>query len=293
MDTTVTSGSVVRSGRSWFQRTFVTPRAARITAPVLFLVAWQLRLVDLVLGLLFPDRSASALLPTPTEVVEAMWEQLLDGTLVAAFSVSLLRLAIGFALALTVGSIVGLAMGLSPRIEAMLHDFVIVGLTFPYLIWGLLVAMWWGYAWYGPVLVVFIAGLPYVILNMSEGVHDVSKELRDMAAAYEVPRDRVMRHLILPSLSPFFFASLRYGMANGWKGLILAEVFAATSGAGWHITSMRDYGDFAGVVGFAIYFALFSIVVERLVFGRLSRRVFRWRPAMAREVSETPEVAAP
>jgi ABC-type nitrate/sulfonate/bicarbonate transport system permease component len=290
MDATVNSGSVLRSRRSWFQRTFVTPRAARITAPVLFLVAWQLRLVDRALGLLFPERTESALLPTPAEVVEAMWEQLLDGRLLAAFSVSLLRLAIGFALALLVGSIVGLAMGLSSRVEAMLHDFVIVGLTFPYLIWGLLVAMWWGYAWYGPVLVVIIAGLPYVILNMSEGVRDVSKELRDMANAYEVPRDRVMRHLILPSLSPFFFASLRYGLANGWKGLILAEVFAATSGAGWHITSMRDYGDFAGVVGFAIYFALFSIVVERLVFGRLSRRVFRWRPTLAREMSEPPEL---
>ena len=290
MDATVNSGSVVRSRRSWFQRTFVTPRAARITAPVLFLVAWQLRLVDRALGLLFPERTESALLPTPAEVVEAMWEQLLDGRLLEAFSVSLLRLAIGFALALLVGSIVGLAMGLSSRVEAMLHDFVIVGLTFPYLIWGLLVAMWWGYAWYGPVLVVIIAGLPYVILNMSEGVRDVSKELRDMANAYEVPRDRVMRHLILPSLSPFFFASLRYGLANGWKGLILSEVFAATSGAGWHITSMRDYGDFAGVVGFAIYFALFSIVVERLVFGRLSRRVFRWRPTLAREMSEPPEL---
>lgn len=290
MDTTVSSGSVVRSKRSWFQRTFVTPRAARITAPVLFLVAWQLGLVDRGLGLLFPDRIESALLPIPAEVVGAMWEQLRDGTLVEAFSVSLLRLAIGFALALVVGSIVGLAMGLSSRVEATLHDFVIVGLTFPYLIWGLLVAMWWGYAWYGPVLVVFIAGLPYVILNMSEGVRDVSKELRDMANAYEVPRDRVMRHLILPSLSPFFFASLRYGLANGWKGLILAEVFASTSGAGWHITSMRDYGDFAGVVGFAIYFALFSIVVERLVFGRLSRRVFRWRPTLAQEMSEPPEL---
>jgi ABC-type nitrate/sulfonate/bicarbonate transport system permease component len=280
MDTAVSSGSVVRSKRSWFQRTFVTPRAARITAPVLFVVAWQL----------IAPLLQSYLLPMPAEVVEAMWEQLRDGTLVEAFSVSLLRLAMGFALALIVGSIVGLAMGVSPRIEAMLHDFVIVGLTFPYLIWGLLVAMWWGYAWYGPVLVVFIAGLPYVILNMSEGVHDVSKELRDMAAAYEIPRDRVMRHLILPSLSPFFFASLRYGLANGWKGLILAEVFAATSGAGWHITSMRDYGDFAGVVGFAIYFALFSIVVERLVFGRLSRRVFRWRPTLAQEMSEPPEL---
>lgn len=270
----------VRARRSWFERTFVTPRAARVTAPVLFLVAWQL-IVPL---------TESRLLPMPAEVAEAMWEQLRDGTLVEAFSVSLLRLAIGFVLALLVGSIVGLAMGLSPRIEAMLHDFVVVGLTFPYLIWGLLVAMWFGYGWIGPVLVVFIAGLPYVILNMSEGVHDVSKDLRDMAGAYDVPRDRVLRHLIIPSLSPFFFASLRYGLANGWKGLILAEVFASDSGAGWHINSMRDYGDFAGVVGFAIYFALFSIVVERLVFGRLSRRVFRWRPTLAQEMSEPPEL---
>jgi ABC-type nitrate/sulfonate/bicarbonate transport system permease component len=283
MDTTVGTGTVFGRKRSWFERTFLTSRAARVTAPVLFLVAWQL----------IAPRLEGELLPMPAEVVEAMWEQLRDGRLLEAFSVSLLRLAIGFTFALVVGSIVGLAMGLSPRVEAMFHDFVVVGLTFPYLIWGLLVAMWFGYGWIGPVLVVFIAGLPYVILNMSEGVHDVSKELRDMADAYDVPRDRVLRHLIVPSLSPFFFASLRYGLANGWKGLILAEVFASDSGAGWHINSMRDYGDFAGVVGFAIYFALFSIVVERLVFGRLSRRVFRWRPTMARDVSEPPEVTAP
>jgi NitT/TauT family transport system permease protein len=280
MEATVGAGRVVRTKRSWFARTFLTPRAARITAPLLFLVAWQL------IAPMIP----SAILPMPAEVAESMWEQLVDGSLLEAFSVSLLRLAIGFTLALVVGTIVGLAMGLSPRIEAMFHDFVVVGLTFPYLIWGLLVAMWFGFGWIGPVLVVFIAGLPYVILNASEGVHDVSKELRDMAAAYDVPRDRVLRHLIVPSLSPFFFASLRYGLANGWKGLILAEVFASTSGAGYHINTMRDYGDFAGVVGFAVYFALFSIVVERLVFGRLSRRVFRWRPALAQEMSEPPEL---
>ena len=279
---TVGSRTVVRK-RSWIERTLLTPRAARITSPLLFLLAWQL-IVPMI-----PSR----ILPMPVEVAEAMWEQLRDGSLLEAFSVSLVRLAIGFFLALVVGSVLGLAMGMSPRIEAMLHDFVVVGLTFPYLIWGLLVAMWFGFGPIGPILVVFIAGLPYVILNASEGVRDVSKELRDMATAYEVPRDRVLRHLIIPSLSPFFFASLRYGLANGWKGLVLAEVFAATSGAGYHINEMREYGNFAGVVGFAVYFAIFSIVVERLVFGRLSRRVFRWRPTIARDVSEPPEVTAP
>ena len=251
------------------QRVLLTPGAARITAPVVFLIAWQ------VFVLLLPTR----VLPMPAEVLEAMIEQAREGVLVRAFSVSLARLSLGLLMALGAGLILGVLMGMFPRLDAILHDFVVVGLTFPYLIWGLLVAMWFGFEGSGPIIVVFIAALPYVMINASAGVRDVSKDLRDMARAYEVPRARVVRHLVFPSLSPFFFASLRYGLANGWKGLVLAEVFAATSGAGYEINEMREYGHFAGVVGFALYFACFSIVVERLIFGRLSRRVFRWRPS--------------
>jgi NitT/TauT family transport system permease protein len=251
-------------------------RAGRVLAPVVALVLWQV----------IASTTSSRILPAPADVVEAMIDLVRDGTLVEAFSVSLSRLVVGFALGLLVGAVLGLAMGMLPRLDAVLHDFVVVGLTFPYLIWGLLVAMWFGFEGQGPVIVVFIAALPYVMLNVSEGVRDVSKELRDMARAYEVPTGRVVRHVVLPSLAPFFFASMRYGLANGWKGLVLAEVFAATSGAGYVINEMREYGDFAGVVGLALYFAAFSIAVEELVFGRLARRVFRWRPATPREVSE-------
>lgn len=258
-----------------------SPRAARVTFPIVVLVAWQL------IAPLIPSR----ILPMPAEVAEEMWTLLVDGVILDAFSVSLVRLAVGFACSLVVGGLLGLAMGIFPRVEAMLHDFVVVGLAFPYLIWGLLVAMWFGFDGIGPVIVVFIAGLPYVMLNIAEGVRNVPKDLRDMASAYGVPRGRVMRSLVLPSLSPFFFASLRYGLANGWKGLVLAEVFSATSGAGYTIESLADYGNFAGVIAVSFYFAIFSIIVERLVFGRLSTRVFRWRPSIATEVTEMPETA--
>ncbi len=266
-----TAGPTRAGASRRLRRVLLDPRAARITSPVLFLVAWQLIVP------LLPTR----ILPMPLEVLDAMVDRARDGTLYHAFSVTLLRLFIGFVLALGAGGILGVAMGMSARVSALLHDFIVIGLNFPYLIWGLLVAMWFGFGGQGPVIVVFLAALPYVTLNLAEGVRDVPKDLRDMASSYGVPRVRAIRHLILPSLSPFFFASLRYGLANGWKGVVLAEVFAATSGAGYVINEMREQGDFAGVVGFALYFALFSIVVERLVFGRLSRWVFRWRPSEA------------
>jgi NitT/TauT family transport system permease protein len=227
----------------------------------------------------------SRLLPMPVEVIEEIWVLAVEGTIWSAFATSLLRLAIGLALAFVVGGSLGLLLGISPRAEAFAHDFIVIGLTFPYLIWGILVSMWFGFGDVGPILVVFIAALPFFAVNISEGVRDVSRDLLDVARSYRVPRSRLLRHLVIPSLSPFLFAGLRYGLANGWKGLVLAEVFAATSGAGWEIAGMRDIGNAAGVVAYAVYFATFSILVERLVFGRLSAWVFRWRPEESRTAS--------
>lgn len=254
-------------------RLLTSPRAARFTAPLLILVAWQL--VAPLVG--------SRLLPMPFEVLEEIGDLAVEGTIWSAFATSFVRLGVGLGLAFAVGGPLGLLLGLSPRAEAFAHDFIVIGLTFPYLIWGILVSMWFGFGDIGPILVVFIAAVPYFMVNISEGVRDVSKDLLDMARSYEVPRSRVLRRLVVPSLSPFLFAALRYGLANGWKGLVLAEVFAATSGAGWEIAGMRDIGNAAGLVAYALYFAAFSILVERLVFGRLSTWVFRWRPASPTE----------
>jgi NitT/TauT family transport system permease protein len=84
--------------------------------------------------------------------------------------------------------------------------------------------------------------------------------------------------VVLPSLAPFMFASLRYGLANGWKGLLVAEIFAATSGAGWNIQYWYDAHRAYGVVGYALFFIGFALAVEQLLFQPLSDRVFRWRP---------------
>jgi NitT/TauT family transport system permease protein len=204
MSTAELSRSATEPRFATIKRAHLTPRAARITAPLLFLIGWQL------IAPLIPSR----ILPMPADVAEAMWEQLVDGTMVEAFSVSILRLATGFAVALVIGAVVGLAMGVSTRVEAFLHDFVIVGLTFPYLIWGLLVAMV-RFEGRGPLVVVFIAALPYVILNMSgvrrlEGARD-GDALRRAERPRAPPPDPAVAQ-------PALLRSLRYGLANGWKG---------------------------------------------------------------------------
>jgi NitT/TauT family transport system permease protein len=212
-----------------------------------------------------------------------MWDEVRGDTLAPqtvyqAFGVSLERLSIGLLIAFAIGIPVGLLVGLSRAANWFLHDFVVVGLAMPSLVWALIAAMWFGFGTTAPIVTVVLAAVTFVIINIAEGVRNVPRDLLDMSRAYAVNRRDAIRHVIFPSLMPFFFAALRYGLANAWKGLVLAELFASTNGAGWTIKFWYDAHRAQGIIGYALFFILFALLVERLVFGRLSAYVFRWRP---------------
>ena len=246
---------------------------ARILSFITFLVVWQLSIP------LLP----TLLVPTPAEVAEFMWAEIRGDTLAPqtvyqAFGTSLGRLSLGLLIAFAIGIPIGLLMGLSKKASWFGHDFVVVGLAMPSLVWALIAAMWFGFGSIAPLITVVLAAWTFVAINVAEGVRNVPKDLLDMGKAYGVSRFDSIRYVIFPSLMPFFFAALRYALANAWKGLVLAELFASTNGAGWTIKFWYDAHRAQGIVGYALFFVIFALIVERLIFGRLSAYVFRWRP---------------
>jgi len=238
------------------------------------------------------------LIPMPLDVASFMWDEIRGETLARttvweAFGISLARLLTGLAIAFAIGTPIGLAMGAWKAVDSFFKDFIVVGLAMPSLVWALLTGMWFGMGNLAPIITVVLAALPFVVLNAAEGVRDVPSDLSEMGRAFEMPRSRVVRHIVFPSLMPFFFAALRYGLGNGWKGLVLAEVWAATNGAGWNIRYWYDAHRAAGVVGYALFFVIFALIVERWGFEALSNRVFRWRPSTDRDVVEEDLSAQP
>lgn len=262
---------------------FAKSRRGAILAFVLSLFAfWYLSIP--VMGL--------SRIPYPHEVMEFMWNELRGETLApttvySAFGTTFGRLGLGFALAVAIGVPVGLAMGMSLRVEAFLRDFVVVLLTMPYLVWALVLSMWLGFGSLAPVLTVTLTAIPFIIMNIREGVRDVPRELMDMSGAFNMSRSTQIRHVIIPSQMPFIFAAMRYGFANGWKGVVVAEIFGAADGAGWTIRFWYDAHRAQGVIGYAMFFVLVSLLLERLVFKKLSDATFRWRPAVSDRSNET------
>jgi len=149
----------------------------------------------------------------------------------------------------------------------------------PALAWALYASLVFGFGSTGPIVVVVLAGIPFVIVNVREGVRSTPKDLFDMARSFKVPQRRVTRSVLIPSLMPFMFAAMRYAFSIGWKGLVIVEVFGGQDGAGWTIKFYYDAHQAHGVVAYAMFFVIFAILIEKFVFEKMSKRVFKWRPA--------------
>jgi NitT/TauT family transport system permease protein len=269
------------SSRGGLRRVVGSPLTARVLFPFAVIGVWYLIYYTI----------DSRIFPTPQEVVVFMWEEVtltsgvrygsVVSNLYGMFLISIARLTVGFFIALGVGTVIGLAMGLSKSVDAFFHDWVMAILAMPALVWALFLGLAFGFGHEAPVLTVILSGIPFVIINVREGVRNTPKELFDMARAFDVPQNKITRHVLLPSLMPFFFAAIRYAYAIGWKGLVIAEVFGSDRGMGWTIKFWYDAHRAKGVIGYALFFIIFALALEKLVFDRLADRAFKWRPKMS------------
>ncbi len=269
----------MQGAKSW-KRLWKSPSFARFLFPVAILIIWWVIYYTI----------NSRIFPPPQQVVSFMWDELTLNTLLrygsvrnnvyGMFLISITRLGIGFVIAMITGTVLGLAMGLSKSVDAFFHDWIMAILAMPALVWALFWGLALGFGHYGPILSVILTAVPFVVINVREGVRNTPKDLFDMARSFQVPRKKVIQHVLLPSLMPFMFAAARYGFSIGWKGLVIAEVFASDEGAGWTIKFWYDAHRTHGVIGYALFFILFALFLERTIFERLEKRAFRWRPQL-------------
>jgi ABC-type nitrate/sulfonate/bicarbonate transport system permease component len=243
---------------------------ARITSYIVFVLGWQ------ILGALY-DR-----VPGPIEVVDFLVEEFQRGAVWDNFYVTADRFFSGLALALVAGVILGLLIGMWPLARALLKDTMTVGLAIPAIIWALLTALWFGFAWKAPVLTVALTATPFIAVNVTQGVQAAPRDLTRMSKAFGVPVGRRVRSLVLPFVMDYVFTGLRFGIIVGWNGVLLSEWFASTNGVGWQARYWYDANNFTGFVAWVVLFVAFIVIFDRLILVPIQNRVFRWRTTIAR-----------
>ena len=216
-------------------------------------------------------------LPAPWTVAAEMWYLAADGTAFVQFGSSIVKIALGFAIGTVVGVPLGLLMGRVRYWNYFFQQPLLVLGNVPGLAFAVFALILFGIGAVGPIVVVAFVALPYVALNVAQGVEEVDRRLVDMSLVYGRSRGDVVKSVYLPSITPFLFAALRYGFAMAWKVEALTEVFGGRSGIGFMIRQSYQEFSVAGVLAWTGFFVLFIILIERVFLAGLERRFFAWR----------------
>ena len=118
-------------------------------------------------------------------------------------------------------------------------------------------------------------GLFVMSLIMAEAVQTLPPGYRKLMRTYRLGTLRAVRHVIAPALLPFVMTGLRLTFALTLIGVVIAELFSATSGIGHEL--MRDVSlartdRIVALVAIVIGIALVPTSLLRIVERRVTQR---------------------
>jgi ABC-type nitrate/sulfonate/bicarbonate transport system permease component len=236
-----------------------------VTVPILVLVAWGLASAG----------SQTYYFPPLTDILSTFADTWLFERVGSDVVPSLVRMSVGFGIAVVVAIATGLLLGLSRRSRraaAPIVEFLRAIpppalLPFAILVIGVGDSM-------KVFIIAFVCVWP-ILLNTIDGVIAVDPTLRETTRVYGIGgRDRLWR-VMLPAASPQIFAGMRTSLSLALILMVISEMVASTNGIGYFVLqSQRTFAIpemwsgilLLGILGYTLNGA----------FVLIERRVLRW-----------------
>jgi sulfonate transport system permease protein len=218
------------------------------------------------------------ILPGPSLVIPRFFDDIGNGRLLEATRTTMGRAGFGYALALAVGMVVGLAVARN-RILRNAFGSMITGLqTMPTIAWLPLAVLLFGLSESAINFVVVLGAAPAIANGIIAGVDHTPPILLRAGRVLGARGVAAYRHVILPAALPGFVAGLKQGWAFAWRSLLAGELLVAFSNKaslGFDLTTSRELSDAQGLLSVMLAILIIGIVMDALVFGRLDKAVRR------------------
>ncbi len=246
-----------------------TTRVLGIGAVLFVLIAWAVISGS---GLVSPNK-----LPSPWRVAKAFsylaWDPENQRSLLwNATLASVGRVVSAGLLVIAIGIPIGVVMGSSPRVNAMLSPLVDPFRSAPVVALLPIMVMWFGIGEQMKVLFLFFGAVVFLIPMVRDAVRAVPQaywiSARDLGAT---PFEAV-RHAVLPLAMPRIADAVIVGISVMWTYITVAEYVNAGEGLGQLIQNARRFSAmdqvFAGII-VIVAFALISYQLMHMIKARL------------------------
>lgn len=245
--------------------------------PVVLLVVWQTVVTT---GLI-----ATSSLPSPSAVVEAWWTWIFGPQLPLAWysgtwglhvMQSLLRVAVGFAIAASTGVTFGVLLGWYSVVEDLFDGLINFLRAVPMTAWVPFTVFFFGIHESAAIFLIAFGSFFPIVVNVAAGTRQTPRTLVRAALMLGTRPGNLLVRVALPSALPVVFAGLRIGLGLAWVLVIVAEMLAVQGGIGYALWSAYQFSRLDLIVCAIATVGTLGLASDWLLQA-VSRRVLRWQ----------------
>ncbi len=218
-------------------------------------------------------------LPGPGVTLSNLWDQAQTGLLWHAIGDTLERAVIGYALALVIGTVVGLLVARIPPLRAAVGSLITGLQTLPSAAWIPFAIILFGLNTSAIMFIIVMAAAPAIANGLIAGVDYIPPLLLKAGKVMGLRGLSLTWHLILPAALPTFVAGMKQGWAFTWHALLTAELLVLVAGEpsiGVLFQADQDQTDMPSTIAIMIVILILGVLVD-VLFGRANNAIRkRW-----------------
>jgi NitT/TauT family transport system permease protein len=211
-------------------------------------------------------------LPGPAAALSRLWRDLIHGDLLDATWVTLRRAFGDFAVALVIGTVLGVAVARSRVLRSGIGSMVTGLQTMPSIAWFPLAILLFQPSERAVLFVVVLGAAPSIANGIVAGIDHTPPLLLRAGRVLGARGFASLRHVVLPAALPSFVSGLKQGWAFAWRSLMAGELLVSighVNSLGFRLDSARQTADAEGLLSTMVVIFVIGVVIDALVFGKL------------------------
>ena len=208
-------------------------------------------------------------LPGPGVTLSNLWEQAKTGLLWHGCGDTVLRALTGYAVALLIGTVVGLLVARVPPLRAAVGSLITGMQTLPSAAWIPFAIILFGLTNASILFIIVMASAPAIANAVISGVDLIPPLLLKSGKVMGLRGLSLTWHLIMPAALPTFVAGLKQAWGFTWHALLTAELLVLVAGEpsiGQLFSADQEQTDMPSTIAIMIVILILGIAVDA-VFG--------------------------
>ncbi|MCR1842673.1 ABC transporter permease [Murimonas intestini] len=214
-------------------------------------------------------------LPKPSSVLQYYVGAIQDGSLWENTRISVIRITLGFLIAVVLGIPVGILAGTFKKIEAVIRPLCEFIRYMPVPAFVPLIMVWVGIGESAKVTVIFIGTFFQLVLMVADDAMAVPDDLINAGYTLGADTKKAVFRIMIPAMLPRLMETLRMMIGWAWTYLVSAELVAANTGLGYTILKSQRFLKTDAIFGGILLIGLLGLITDR-IFAFLNKKLFPW-----------------